>query len=71
MFGEDWHPAAKGDMRSLRVGQYHYIENGDHSQELYDLKADPSEQHNLADSEEGRPFVEKLEVYMDKLFIPK
>lgn len=43
-----------GDMQSLFEGDMHYIRNGDGSEELYDLDADPGEERNLI---EERPEV--------------
>jgi arylsulfatase A-like enzyme len=40
-------PASQGDMKSLYVDELHYIQNGDDSEELYDVRADPDELHNL------------------------
>jgi len=42
-----FYPVSKGEMKSLVVGQYHYIVNGDGREELYDFIADPSEINNL------------------------
>ncbi|HET9530262.1 MAG TPA: sulfatase [Blastocatellia bacterium] len=49
----EWFPVAKGDMRSLIIDGYRYIKNGDGSEELYDLEADPGEKNNLIDTEHG------------------
>jgi len=43
-----WYPLMKGNMRSLVSGRYHYIVNGDGSEELYDFESDPDETKNLA-----------------------
>jgi arylsulfatase A-like enzyme len=40
-------PVAKGDMRSVLIGPRHYILNGDGSEEIYDIEADPFERVNL------------------------
>jgi hypothetical protein len=47
-------PLAKGHMRSLVVGRFHYISNGDGSEELYDIQLDPDETNNLAESTGGQ-----------------
>ena len=44
-------PIVNGDMRSIFMGGYHYILNGDQSEELYDYKHDIFEQTNLANSQ--------------------
>jgi arylsulfatase A-like enzyme len=41
------HRNARGELRSLVRGQWHYIVNGDGSTELYDYRADPFELHAL------------------------
>jgi arylsulfatase A-like enzyme len=38
-----WHPIAKGSIRSVMVWPWHYIINGDGSEELYDMERDPTE----------------------------
>jgi arylsulfatase A-like enzyme len=43
-----FYPVSKGEMKSLVVGRYHYVKNGDGGEELYDFIADPSEINNLA-----------------------
>ena len=53
-------PASKGNMRSLVMGRYHYIRNGDGREELYNFEADPWEMHDLAPSEEGRLAIARL-----------
>jgi arylsulfatase A-like enzyme len=44
----------RGKMQSLVVGKYHYIRNGDGSEELYDFAADPREEHDLMLTASGR-----------------
>lgn len=39
-----------GDMKSLVIGTWHYIRNGDGSEELYDVAADPWEHRDLVDT---------------------
>lgn len=41
-------PVCRGSMRSLVSGRWHYIQNGDGREELYDFSADPEESHDLA-----------------------
>ena len=45
-----WMPGAKGNMRSVFVGPYHLIRNGDGREELYDVVADPLEKTDLSQS---------------------
>ncbi len=63
----DYYPVAKGNMKSLVIGRYHYIQNGDGSQELYDLGIDPTEQNNLGRSEEGYQALQLFRESLDKL----
>ena len=57
---EKWYPAAKGDMYSLMDERYHYIKNGDASEELYDLDHDAAGKKNIAGSEEGRGLLDRF-----------
>ena len=41
------HRNARGELRSLMEGPYHYILNADGSDELFDLRTDPLEQRSL------------------------
>jgi arylsulfatase A-like enzyme len=48
---EAWYPVERGPaMYSLVDSAYHYILNGDGTEELFDLRADPSEMSNIARS---------------------
>ncbi len=44
----DWYPSARGTLRSVVRGRYHYIRGEDGGEELYDLDEDPGETRNLA-----------------------
>lgn len=66
IFGREWYPAVRGDMKSLVAGPYHYIKNGDGSEELYDLKTDPLELENLARSDNTQQLIEKFRVSLEK-----
>ncbi|MEZ5428823.1 MAG: sulfatase [Pyrinomonadaceae bacterium] len=59
-WADGWYPASKGDMESLVTEQYHYIRNGDESEELYDRKNDPKELNNLAQTPEGQKLLEEF-----------
>lgn len=41
------YPATAGDVYSLVAWPFHYISNGDGSEELYDVEGDPAERRNL------------------------
>jgi arylsulfatase A-like enzyme len=47
-FQPEWYPIAKGDMHSVVWRGFHWILNGDGTDELYDLALDPWEKENLA-----------------------
>ena len=51
--GESRAPASTGPMRSVVDGDWQFIRNGDGTEELYNIAADPSQQHNLASAETG------------------
>lgn len=51
-WSESW-PITKGSMKSLIIDPYHFIRNGDHVEELYDLQNDPQERHELSQTAEG------------------
>ena len=44
-------PALRGAMRSIVAGDWHYIANGDGTQELYNYRLDPAEHRNVAHEE--------------------
>jgi arylsulfatase A-like enzyme len=50
-----FYPVAVGDMRSVFAGGYHLIQDGDGRQELYDIRRDPGEVHNLLPARGVRP----------------
>jgi arylsulfatase A-like enzyme len=53
-------PIQLGLMRSIVRGGWHYIRNGDGSEELYDFRLDPDETLDLAAGEEGRAALNAL-----------
>ncbi len=56
--GRSWlppvNPASRGNMQSLIFEGMHYIRNGDGTEELYDIVADPWERRDLAGSAKNR-----------------
>jgi arylsulfatase A-like enzyme len=42
-----WYPVTRGDIKSLVFENFHYIKNGDGSEELYDFMTDYMEKDNL------------------------
>jgi arylsulfatase A-like enzyme len=44
----DWYPIRKGPMASVIYGGFRFIQNGDRTEELYDLDQDPWELHDVS-----------------------
>ncbi len=59
-------PVQKGPMRSLVAEGFHYIRNGDGSEELYDIEHDSGETHNLANDEKFTIVLEKLRTQVSR-----
>lgn len=56
-----WYPVSWGPaMYSLVDSTWHYIRNGDGSEELYDLAADPAEEHDLRWDPGAPPLLESF-----------
>jgi arylsulfatase A-like enzyme len=51
---QPYSPGSRGNMRTLIEGEYHYVRNGDGTEELFNWVADPSEISNLAASSDTR-----------------
>jgi arylsulfatase A-like enzyme len=68
-----WYPMAKGkaDLESLILGDYHYIRNGDGSEELYDWKKDEEEKRNLNQSEEASAQLQRARAALSTEFARK
>jgi len=54
-----WSPVSKGDMKSLVIGDMHYIRNGDGTEEVYDLGNDPTEQNDIILTPHGAEMAER------------
>ena len=63
------YPLSRGDMKSLVAGAYHYIRNGDGSEELYNLEKDPNERTELSRSESEREVLDRFRVSL-KTMLP-
>jgi arylsulfatase A-like enzyme len=65
---QEWYPVGRGPaMFSLVAGDRHYIQNGDRSEELYDVRNDPGEVKNLvADPAEAERLLQ-LRTYLGRL----
>ena len=62
-----WAPIAKGDMRSLIYGPYHYIRDGDRTEQLFDVEHDPNETSDLARGSAARRVLEHLRATLDSM----
>jgi arylsulfatase A-like enzyme len=59
------YPLAKGNMKSLTEGPYHYIRNGDGSEELYNFAKDPDETNDLSHSEKETQVLERFKARLN------
>jgi arylsulfatase A-like enzyme len=62
-----WYPVAKGDMGSVTDDAYHYIRNGDGSEELYAVAADPDERRDLAGQADSAPLLERYRAVLRQI----
>jgi arylsulfatase A-like enzyme len=60
-------PVFRGPMQALVEGQRVYIHNGDGREELFDIKADPAQVHDLAPRSESRPDLEQFRVELERI----
>jgi arylsulfatase A-like enzyme len=65
-----WYPIMKGSMRSLVRDHYHYIQNGDGSEELYDIANDPGELQDLAPIQTDRQLLDRFRIDLLKQVDP-
>jgi arylsulfatase A-like enzyme len=63
------YPLSRGNMKSLVFGAYHYIRNGDGSEQLYNLEKDPNETSELSRSESERQVLDRFRVSL-KTMVP-
>jgi arylsulfatase A-like enzyme len=61
------HRNALGELRSVIEGSYHYISNGDGSEELYAFPADPEGRTNLVAREEAREPLERMRASLRRI----
>ena len=61
-------PFHRGGMKSLVADRYHYIKNGDGSEELYNFETDPQEARNLTNSAEGQPLLRQFRLALETTF---
>jgi arylsulfatase A-like enzyme len=58
-------PVNKGDLKALIMDRYHYIKNGDGSEELYDFEADPQESIDLVNLPENQKRLDQFRLTLD------
>jgi arylsulfatase A-like enzyme len=65
---QEWYPIGRGPaMFSLVTVDRHYIQNGDQSEELYDVRSDPGETRNLAAEPAEAEVLLRLRAYLARL----
>ncbi len=64
---EAFWPASKGPLASLLEGSWHYMRNGDDTEELYNLSLDPAESRNVAGLSTDRERVTGMRRVVDSL----
>ena len=64
---KSWEPVSRGPMKSLIIGDMHYILNGDGVEELYDLARDPAEEHDLSAAPEMATVLERARSALDSI----
>jgi len=65
----EW-PIARGNMRTLITAQWQYIEWSDGASELFDLRADPGAQRNLATHPDHQAGLARLRAELARLMAP-
>ena len=66
----EWFPVYKGSMKSLVGRGFHYIKNGDGSEELYDFDGDPLEEYDLSGTVKGKQVIEQMRQSLAKTTEP-
>ena len=61
---QSW-PVAKGEMKSVVAGGYHYIQYGDGKEELFDFENDPQEKDDLANSKEYTAMLKQMRLSVE------
>ena len=70
-FAHSLDPVRKGPMRSLVLGNLHYIRNGDGREEIYDYIADAAEHTNLADGNDSAQVLAPFRLWQAKRDAPR
>ena len=68
--GQSW-PTSRGWCKALVTGRWHFLMREGGEVELYDTVADPREERDLADTEQGRRVVEELRARVDRAGRPR
>lgn len=66
IYGPDSWPVKHGWLDSLVTERWHLIQSETGKVELYDLQADPQEQHNLAGTSDGKEVIQRLTPYFSE-----
>ncbi|MEZ4417489.1 MAG: sulfatase-like hydrolase/transferase [Gemmatimonadota bacterium] len=64
-------PVSRGPMKSVAVGPYHYILNGDGVEELFDLDHDPAEERDLIAVDSLQPLLPELRARLRAALLPE
>jgi arylsulfatase A-like enzyme len=65
---QPWYPVSWGpSMYSLMDSTYHYVRNGDGTEELYDALRDPAEAHDLAGADGSEPILIRFRAMLGSL----
>lgn len=65
----EWFPTSKGEMKSLVVGNYQYILNGDGSEEIYNYVNDVWEKQDIVNTPEGRRLLVQFRKMLEKALV--
>jgi len=68
---ESWYPNARGGIKSLLRGRFHYIKYENGTEELYDFQNDPNESSDLIDAAEGRQTLEQFRTELRAMLDPE
>jgi hypothetical protein len=60
-------PVFRGAMKSLVAGENVYIRNGDGVEELYDLKSDPDQAHDLSGTPQAHALLVRFRDELERL----
>lgn len=61
----DWFPVSRGDMRSIVLGDWHYIRHEDGAEQLYETRMDPEERRDLVGDPGARERLHSLRAALE------